>query len=869
MRLLPAIGRQTFEQTGTFGRARDPPVRHERFPQVQMHSSFQQIMNPTSGISRPRVGFATGRIPSLHLAALCVVLLAPLAGAASRNFGVTNSQLPRVADSRLDSALARTWRGLIRNNIDPWTDGLLHRPNSETPGDAVSEGQAYGMIVALYAGDQATFDKIWDASEKHLWNATEGYYDWRWKDGAITSKGMATDADQDIALMLLFADSLVKKGMWSAHKSPKNVDYRTRAMDLLKTIWTTAVSPKYNLAPGAGWGGDNFVNPGYLSPASYRVFAKVDSTRNWMAVVNQCYAVLSKNPGAGKGLVPDWMVPDGTYYNGDLGYNPYRAGKALYKDAIRVHWRLAMDWLWFGEPRAKAFLDSAAAFVGTPDRANFYSMDGTPVPLDDTFSLGDKQWRSRQEYSELTLGMWACAAFSSKGADSVSAWVDSLLAFLPSGATTWGRAADKDIPGRNGSEPNEQYFDEFLAWFGAAVLAGRFSNILDDLDDPNPTISLDWVTLPPYGPVSIDFQVAPFTLSAKLNKAASWTVSIQSYPDGPMWSTAGRSEGIDISWNGYDLDGKPFPQGWCFVKVKAGSLPTQVGWAWLSHHRDIRASSDWIVVDDFSASTLSPNLGSWGTFDNSSNGGSAKVGPLAPSGSGSDRSLTYTYDLGENGYQYCGLEWDAKGWTGLANSTKIRYRAKADHRTVMDLYMVQSDIPDHNYFHVLDTLTTSWKTYEHDYSQFRGRLGSRTDNLNPAKGTALHWHIQADKCLDSKNCVKGTVSIDDIHLGGEVSEMIAPPADALAMPPNPPIVEARKRVAARGGLLVKRLRRGLVELGAEAGTTVRWVAPDGRLLGTSGADENGTIRWNPPPGLTGIVFAAPVRGTGGIAVVLR
>jgi len=89
------------------------------------------------------------------------------------------------------------------------------------------------------------------------------------------------------------------------------------------------------------------------------------------------------------------------------------------------------------------------------------------------------------------------------------------------------------------------------------------------------------------------------------------------------------------------------------------------------------------------------------------------------------------------------------------------------------------------------------------------------------------------------------------------------------MPPNPPIVEARNRAAIRSGLVVRKLRRGLVELEARPGTSVRWIAPDGRLVGTSSADAEGTIRWNPPSGLAGIVFAAPGGGGAGLAVVLR
>lgn len=809
------------------------------------------------------------RAPILQTATHVALGVALALATRAASWGVTVSNLPRVADPKLDSALARTWRGVVATNIDPYTTGMVHRPHSETPGDAVSEGQAYGMILALYAGDQTRFNSIWDGAEKHLWNADAGFYDWRWHKGAITGSGMATDADQDIALMLLFADSLVQKKLWKPFTSIKGASYKARALELMNTLWDKSVTGKFNFAPGAGWGGDGFVNPGYFSPASYRIFAQYDKAHDWNAVVDQCYAVLARNPGAGLGMVPDWMVPDGSYFDGNLGYNAYRAGRTLYKDAIRVHWRLAMDWLWFGDARAKKFLDSAAAFVGSPDRANFYDLEGVIAPATDTFRLGDGQLRSRREYSALTVGMWACAAFSSKGADSSRVWADSLLAFLPEGAMSWGRPADLDLPDRSGSLPNEAYFEQFLGWFGAAVLAGRFSNVLDDLDDPNPTLPLAWNTLPTASPVDLDLQEGPLAVRAVLNKSASWNLTIESYPAGSVWSTSGRSDTVKASWNGFDAEGQPFPQGWCQVTTTIRGLQPIQQWVWLGHHRDIRIASDWLIVDDFTSTTLAPNLGSWGTFNNSSNGGTAKLGPLLPQGTGADRSLTYTYDLGTGGYQFCGLAWNSNNWAGFGASTKVRYRAKADHRTVMDLYLVQSDIGDDNYFHVLDTITTSWKTFEHTFASFKGRLANRSGNADPSKASALRWHVQADKCLDAGNCTKGSITLDDVHLGGNLSNMIQAPAARLAMPSETPFVGVSSRERRESTLRLRRSGRDMVELSAPVGTRVVWTTLAGRELGRSVADAHGHVRWIVPVHAGGVVFARPLQSGRSLAVVLR
>ena len=150
-----------------------------------------------------------------------------------------------------------------------------------------------------------------------------------------------------------------------------------------------------------------------------------------------------------------------------------------------------------------------------------------------------------------------------------------------------------------------------------------------------------------------------------------------------------------------------FPQGWCEVIATLPGQADIISWVWLSHHRDLRVENTWLLVDDFSGPVLSANVGAWGAFDNAHAGGTAKVGPLVPSGPASERVLNWDFDLGTGGYQYCGLEWSQAGWPGLAFVDKVRYRAKAAQPTVIDFHLVQSDIGDDNYFGVLDTLGTT------------------------------------------------------------------------------------------------------------------------------------------------------------------
>ena len=135
------------------------------------------------------------------LSALCV------AAAFSYSLAVLDlpNDQPKVDESYWKAALDSTWQGLIRRNIDPYSAGagLIHRPKSEKPGDAVSEGVGYGMLVALYANDQERFNKMWEKASETMWQGS--YHDWHmYPDGNIPEggHGAATDAEEDIAQLL-------------------------------------------------------------------------------------------------------------------------------------------------------------------------------------------------------------------------------------------------------------------------------------------------------------------------------------------------------------------------------------------------------------------------------------------------------------------------------------------------------------------------------------------------------------------------------------------------------------------------------------------------------------------------------------------
>lgn len=411
---------------------------------------------------------------------------------------IPNAQ-PKMDAGYWNPILDKTWEGLKKRNIEPYRgkpgSGLVHRPKSEYPGDAVSEAVGYGMLVALYADDQKSFNEILDQGYKDLWKGC--YLDWHlFPDGTYEKYGgAATDAEEDVALALIFADQLVKAGKWQNYSGPVG-SYESHAKKILGCMWSTEqITNQGTLAPGAGWGGEGFVNVGYFSPAWYKVFAEFDPNHDWKKVVDRSYQIIANSPGYSLGMVPDWMKPDGGYVTDGLGYNAYFDSKAFFKDAIRILWRVALDAIWFDEPRAKTFLQNSLAFIkskGGASAAEFFQMNGELLPAEDVWKdmMAGTITRHRREHSPLTIGMWMTAAAAVGTTEDRAEFSVEMNKFYDKDADYFGLAVDP-----SGAEEdtlhNEMYFEQFLAWFGTSLMTGVMNNVAENLKNPKTNVVSD------------------------------------------------------------------------------------------------------------------------------------------------------------------------------------------------------------------------------------------------------------------------------------------------------------------------------------------------------------------------------------------
>ncbi|MBK8805207.1 MAG: hypothetical protein IPO21_00595 [Bacteroidales bacterium] len=263
-------------------------------------------------------------------------------------------------------------------------------------GNTVSEGIGYGLVITAYAGDKTKFDKLL----KYYNNRKNGNGVMHWEySGCNTGAkqtGAATDGDLDAVMGMLVAVHQWPNGGYAQHfeslvNSIKNSEFTSCGLIVQK--------------PGDAWGGCDCTNPSYYAPGYYRAFAKYfegkgnsSTAEFWNNAAKDSYTVLFKNQNATTGLVSAWTNtngaagPCGGAVGGGGGADTYQY------DACRTPWRIATDYLWWGDANAKTFLTRVVGFVNTKvggiDKVvDGYKLDGTVtgqwhnVPFVGSFAL--------------------------------------------------------------------------------------------------------------------------------------------------------------------------------------------------------------------------------------------------------------------------------------------------------------------------------------------------------------------------------------------------------------------------------------------------------------------------------------------------
>lgn len=371
-------------------------------------------------------------------------------------FSVTQ-QMPVFSKQVL---LESTWHHYKQEYLEPGTYRALDKQRDNI---TTSEGQSYTLLRAVWMDDKETFDAAWQWTKDNLQRDDDALFSWLFGErpdgtyGILDDRGgqnTATDADVDMAIALLFASK-----RWNDDR------YFGDAIVIIRDIWEHEVmtinGKPYLLANNlekTSASQTAVLNPSYLSPYAYRIFAEVDPDNDWMGVVDTSYEVIEASSngaldtGSSARLPPDWVTIHKR--TGRLSAPASHTGLTTnYSyDALRTPWRIAIDALWFDEPRAHAALERMGFLSEEWEQqgtlASSYSHDGEIVGQDESYAV----------YGG-AIGHFMVA----EPRQAKRVYMESLESLYNSSSFNWY----EDL----------SYYDSNWVWFGIALYNGKVSNL--------------------------------------------------------------------------------------------------------------------------------------------------------------------------------------------------------------------------------------------------------------------------------------------------------------------------------------------------------------------------------------------------------
>ncbi|WP_374189547.1 glycosyl hydrolase family 8 [Erwinia sorbitola] len=193
-----------------------------------------------------------------------------------------------------------------------------------------TEGQGYGMLMAVYYNDRSSFDSLWNWTQKNLSNPNNGLFYWKYIPGAsdpVSDRNNASDGDMLIAWALLKAGE-----KWNVPAYLQASDRLQKAI-IERNVITFA--GRTIMLPGAqGFNKTSYVvlNPSYFIFPAWRDFARRSHLKVWNSLINDSLSLLSEMRFGDSGLPLDWVA-----MNADGSMAPATAWPPRFSyDAIRI-----------------------------------------------------------------------------------------------------------------------------------------------------------------------------------------------------------------------------------------------------------------------------------------------------------------------------------------------------------------------------------------------------------------------------------------------------------------------------------------------------------------------------------------------------
>lgn len=243
-----------------------------------------------------------------------------------------------------------------------------------------SEGQGYGLLLAVAADDRATFERIWGWTRANLMVRDDTLLAWRWEPGrrpAVADMNNATDGD------ILVAWALTEAGeAWGdpAHR----VAARRLAVEIGRKLVVLRGPHAPVLLPGvAGFSAQErpdgpVVNPSYFVFPAFERLPLAAPDVDWAALSRAGMALVDGARFGALGLPTEWVSLRAAEPKPAAGFAP-----VFGYNALRVP--LYMAWAGLGEPRHYApyvaVWDTAAPRAGRQGPALVDPADGSTVAI--------------------------------------------------------------------------------------------------------------------------------------------------------------------------------------------------------------------------------------------------------------------------------------------------------------------------------------------------------------------------------------------------------------------------------------------------------------------------------------------------------
>ncbi len=261
-----------------------------------------------------------------------------------------------------------------------------------------SEGQGYGLLLALAAADRRSFEQIWNFTYTELLIRDDGLAVWKWDPGAkprVTDRNNATDGD------LLIAYALARAGeVWHEPR------YTSAAQKLARAIGKNTFARSGRsllLLPGAqGFGAADrpdgpVVNLSYWVFETFPVLAALAPEYEWNRVWRDGVLLLQQATSGRVRLPADWLSlqsglqpkpADG--FPPEFGYNSLRIPLYLVRAGMTdMEWLRALRQRWSAENEGIAVVNVVTGQVRERLTDQGYAilpavlacaLEGTPVP---------------------------------------------------------------------------------------------------------------------------------------------------------------------------------------------------------------------------------------------------------------------------------------------------------------------------------------------------------------------------------------------------------------------------------------------------------------------------------------------------------